>query len=397
MAAEFLTSRSQGRAVLQLSAQEKQERKQRQLARYGRTYRAGLQEQISDMKAHLHMLETRHDEYRRYKSFVDMIDRQLFFQPSITHDKKEQGDRPQKTITNLESSLKVSLKAQMLREHVPLQYRPPGKNDTVQLGQATTANKGLDGNNKTTRIETNLPLDSKELRSVPELKRDVNERAGAKFQAQKLAASFTGAASLDKYAAPDLNPTWKQKITGFDPLKSRVRESKSVGRSDRQPWFIPAGENMTAFDRAISARLNELNPPEIKPPHDTSRLKGAFNFNAENTRRTTNEAHRAKIRAEAEIKRAQVPLEYRAQPYDPEPQAQDLKSRVQSGVKGAQDALKNKWEGFRAGEQDRHEQQAQAEKPRVKMSDTFNRGSFEGVDKTGQDHLAEEGLGFDAP
>ena len=55
-----------------------------------------------------------------------------------------------------------------------------------------------------------------------------------------------------------------------------------------------------------------------------------------------------------------------------------LKGRTQSTFKDAQDALKSKWGNFKAREQKAPENEPEVKKPRAKMSDAFNKGSFEG-------------------
>ena len=142
------------------------------------------------------------------------------------------------------------------------------------------------------------------------------------------------------------------------------------------------------------AQQRREHPPKEEKRHDTSTMKGQFNARA-TEKFTTNEAHRAKTRAEAEVKRSQVPPEYRAKPYNSEqpakPQEQDLKGRAQSTFKDAQDALKNKWENFRAREQKAPENEPVVEKPRAKMSDVFNKGSFESGDiKNDPNHSKDE-------
>ena len=189
-------------------------------------------------------------------------------------------------------------------------------------------------------------------------------------------------------------------------IEERQRSSSIKEPSAPQPkkqmrssWHIPASEKTKPMMESINKKMAEMKreqPQREKPQHDLNRMKGQFNATAENTKRTTNEAHRAKTRAEAEVKRAQVPPEYRAKPYNSEqpakPQEQDLKGRAQSRVKDAQDALKSKWGSFRAGEQKAPEDEPEAEKPRAKMSGTFNKESFGAHEEVAQeqDHSIDE-------
>ena len=394
-----ILNRKESRAVIKLTESEKQARAERQKTRYSRTYRAGLHEQIREMKHNLEILKTKSQEYTRYKGFVEQIERELDKQPSKVFD-AQQNQKTEKHTTNQESILKLALKANIAREQIPDEYRPKAGFKLTNL--KPVANKPLTDIrndqsrtvNNTHSIETKTPIESNKIGGISESKTSIVIGAEAKVISEKSRMVFNTKAALDPKVLNDPNPPYRQAIRNFDPLKWQQE------KPENKSWLTRGSDKTKPMTDMINSKMTEMRteqPQAPKPPHDLNRLKGAFNFNAENTKRTTYEAHRAKTRAEAEMKRAQVPPEYRAKPYDPEPQAQDLKGRVQSGIKGAQDALKSKWDGFKAGTQNPPEPQDEAEKPRVKMSDTFNRGSFEGVKKTGQDHSPEEGLGFDPP
>lgn len=56
---------------------EKFERQERQLARYGRTFREGIHSQIREMKEKLETLYSREVEHKKYRTFVTMIETEV--------------------------------------------------------------------------------------------------------------------------------------------------------------------------------------------------------------------------------------------------------------------------------------------------------------------------------
>ena len=116
-------NRKESRAAIKLTESEKQVRAERQKTRYGRSYRAGLHEQIRDMKQNLEILKNKQQEYTRYKGFVEKIERELDKQPSKVFD-AQQNQKIETHTTNQESILKLALKANIVREQIPRAYRP---------------------------------------------------------------------------------------------------------------------------------------------------------------------------------------------------------------------------------------------------------------------------------
>ena len=120
---ELLFTRILNRESLRLSEQESQARGVRQNFRYGQSYRAGIHEQMQTMKTRLKIMEETHDHSRKYKSFVDSIEKTLAEHPAI---KFTESARP-KTITDLEFSIRIKLKAGLLREGIPEIFKPSKK------------------------------------------------------------------------------------------------------------------------------------------------------------------------------------------------------------------------------------------------------------------------------
>ena len=343
---------------------------ERQKTRYGRTYRAGLHEQIREMKQNLEILKTKSQEYTRYKGFVEKIERELDKQPSKVFE-AQQNPKTEKHTSNQESSLKLALKASVARDQIPAEYRPKegfkltSLKPIAEKSPKDIRNDKAGISNDTHSVETKLHIESNKIEGVSESKISIKMAIEAKAVSEKSRGVFNTKGALDPKVLSDPNPPYRQAIRNFDPLKSQL------AKPENKSWLTRGSDKIKPMTDMINSKLAEIRkdqPQTPKPPHDLGRLKGAFNFNAENTKRTTYEAHRAKNRAEADMKRAQIPPEYGAKPYDPEPQAQ-------SGIKGVQDALKSRWESFKTGSQNPPE----PEKPRVKMSNTFNRESFEGI------------------
>ncbi len=255
LAAGLVVNRTATRAALKLTAEEKQARKERQTIRYGRSYRTGLHQRIKEMKQNMALVTAKKEDFRRYKSFVDTIDKEIKkHSPSITTHFKEQNPPPARRVTDKEVNLKLHLKAEMIRAHIPEQYRAPSpfKGDRKTLTSTTAVNQILQTKNEPIRIEK---------------------------------------PDIPKAQAP-------VKTVTSDP-------------ADRKSWFIPASDKMRPLQRSIEAKLRELQQDAPK-----QRPSSFFKEQEAPQRTATYIQVREKVRAEAEIKRAKVPPEYRAEPYE---------------------------------------------------------------------------------
>lgn len=364
-----ILNRKESRAAIKLTESEKQARAERQKTRYGRTYRAGLHEQIREMKQNLEILKTKSQEYTRYKGFVEKIEKELDKHSLREEHSLETSQVKSRFTTNQESSLNLALKASIARDQIPAEYRPKEGFRLTSLkpilpkSPKDIRNDKIIISNNTHSVETKNTIESNKISGVSESKTSIKAGVEAKAVSEKSRGVFNTRGALDPKVMSDPNPSYRQTIRNFDPLKSQQE------KPENKSWLTRGSDKTKPMTDMINSKVAEMRKEQPQVPkllHDLGRLNGAFNFNAENTKRTTYEAHREKNRAEAEMKRAQMPPEYRAKPYDSEPQAP-------SGIKGVQDALKSKWEGFRAGTQNPPE----PKKTRVKMSNTFNRESFE--------------------
>ena len=190
---ELLFTRILNREALKLSEQEYQTRMIRQNFRYHRSYRVGVHEKINTMKTRLNKLEEMTASYKRYKGFVDSIEKALSESPSIKFS--ETSRSPDKVITTQEAIIKVTLKADLLREYVPDKFKPS--------------------------VEKN----------IPKLSKDLN--------AHRSAESLTEIKPLPINAATEASA--EPKTT----LPSR----------ERKDWFIPANDVMRSFQQSIDDEL----------------------------------------------------------------------------------------------------------------------------------------------
>ncbi len=140
---ELLFARILNRQALNLTSQEYQTRMLRQNFRYRKSYRVGIHEQIKTMRTRLHILEDMHSSHTKYKAFVVSIEKAIAKSPTIHFAEKPQG----KSITTQESAIKLTLKADLLREGVPEKFKAtedkeisrPAKSFKTQSPEVLTA------------------------------------------------------------------------------------------------------------------------------------------------------------------------------------------------------------------------------------------------------------------
>lgn len=132
---ELLFARILHRQALNLSNQEYQSRMMRQNFRYGRSYRTGIHEQIQTMRTRLHVLEDMQTSYKKYKAFVNSIEKAIAKSPTIQFANKPQA----RFITTQESAIKLTLKSNLLREGIPEKFQPTKETATPSLAKAFNA------------------------------------------------------------------------------------------------------------------------------------------------------------------------------------------------------------------------------------------------------------------
>lgn len=300
LAADLLVNRKAASAAINITTEEKQARKERQNIRYGRTYREGLHHQIREMKQNMAIVEAKKEDFYRYKSFVDSIDRELKKpSPSIAKNFKEQAPPPARQVTDKEVNLKLHLKAEMIRSQFPEQYRAPSalKGDRKTLANSTAINQILQ--------------------------------------------TKTAPINLDKSPPHPKSETIATKPYTTEP-------------ADRKSWFIPASDKMRPFQHSIETALEAQRKAEPQQRPSNTETQSSFAKAQEGPHKTATYSQvREKVRAEAEAKRAKVPPEYRAEPYERSDSAtENPQTKGQSAFSKAA--------------------KTESTPPRPRMSDTFN-------------------------
>ncbi len=349
LAADLLVNRKEVKAVLKLTAEEKQARKERQTIRYGRNYREGLHTKIKEMKHNMALVEAKKDAFRNYKSFVNTIERQLDKYPSITLSKEP--DQPKRQITDREINLKLHLKAEMIRANIPEKFRAssPMKGQRQTLTTSTAVNKILQTQKEPIRLDKTI-----------EIKPTV--KAEAKIRTAAIRAEFN-----EKVRA---EPSLKAQAEYKKPMRVRIKgieqaiaERQAVTPEtskpeDRKNWFTPASERTRHMTDAIDKAIRQQRAAQPLPERPATQTQEKFSKAQERPQKTATYSQvREKVRTEAETKRANTPPEYRAEPYD--------SPREESQATATEETPRSTF--TRATEA---ENAPKASKPR--MSDTFN-------------------------
>lgn len=255
---ELLFTRILSREALRLTEQELQARNVRQNFRYGQSYRTGIHQQIQTMKTRLKIMEETHEQCRKYKSFVDKIEKALADYPAIRFTESAKL----KTITNQETIIKIKLKAELLREGIPEIFKP-----------------------------------SKE---PPRITEPINKQG-----------SVPPSKAQEPERTADLVPA--------TPLKSDT-EKASLSGPERKEWHIPASEKTRAFQVQVERELEigRLQNPEPLLNKESSPLQRAFSKVSQNKspeKIMKNEDVINRTKETAATIRAQMPPEYKAETY----------------------------------------------------------------------------------
>lgn len=294
---DLLFNRILNREALRLSEQESQARIVRQNFRYGRSYRTGIHEQIREMKTRLSMLEESHENYRKYKSFVDSIEKTLAENPAIKFTESAKT----KTITDLEFSTKLKLKAELLREGVPEIFRPPkempritepiNKQGTIPLSKADAEKPAPPS---AERKDWLIPASEKTRSLQQHIEKELRNRG-----------QQTPAPQLDKEPSP-------------------MRSAFNSASQNKPPEKFTTTEYVREKVREEAATIREKMPPEFRAESYTDNtpksatMSGAFNRASQSSqpaKHTTNEYVREKIKEEAATIREKMPPEFKAKPY----------------------------------------------------------------------------------
>ncbi|MFN7114666.1 MAG: MobQ family relaxase [Alphaproteobacteria bacterium] len=294
---ELLFNRILNRESLRLSEQESQARIVRQNFRYGRSYRTGIHEQIQTMKTRLSMLEETQTSYRKYKSFVDTIERTLAENPAVKFTESAKNN----TITDLELSTKLKLKAELLREGIPEIFRPP---------------------KETPRITE--PINKKG--AIPQPKADAEKPAPLSTERKDwLIPASEKTRGLQQHIEKELaNRGQQTPAPQLDKEPSPMRSAFNSVSQNKPPEKFTTTEYVCERVREEAATIREKMPPEYKAepyPDNTPKsatMSGAFNRASQRgqpAKHTTSEYVREKVKEEAATIREKMPPEFKAEPY----------------------------------------------------------------------------------
>lgn len=328
MASDLLFRRQEGQGLMALTTEERLARASRQQARYGRIYRSGVHEQIGEMKTLIFILDARQAEYLRYERFVRAIEAAVLNRPSMA-SRQLVGAGMARGITTAESTLKLQLKAMMVRETIPADYQHPAFKNSVQTQKNTPANVSENTIHKsnTARIETTINnINNNILHDKYRLRYQMNIAAQPVKSLESLTGLFRDQAPSAKAVMIDQHPAWKQPIRGFDPLASQVKAGASSSSlkelARRERWFIPAGENTRSLENTIRYDLERMRENgtirKINPTQDDSlrtRFAG-YDMRHNSGKITSNQEVIERLKERAVEVRERVPTAYRKPAYE---------------------------------------------------------------------------------
>lgn len=348
-AKEFLALRTEGQIKRALSESEKTERHERQIARYGRTYRESIHCQIREMKDKIETLQSRETEYKKYRSFVTMIETEVMkLRASQAHtlntpQKPDMGDlapvTPTKPPEQVKPSSKTSEKPTGTQAKVPDEHKPSPKAERLQktFGKAQTEKKSP------AQPKTEKPVHAKAPTSA-------ETKTGTTKPVETKTSTAAQTPNPKEYKI-EANAQTKQML-GKIQTELKAQKAQEAATKPEKPHA--AGK-----DEGLKGQFRKPEQPPVKE-----------------------EDHRRKTKAEAEKKRQDIPSEYRAPPYTKEELNPNRKSEQKSGPKSATsqqgesvfDKFKKMWKQETAKPQSNSEQPKQA-KPRRPMSASFNQAA----------------------
>lgn len=302
LSSRFIKERLQGHARISFSHEERHTRAQRQLARYGQSYRLGIHEQMQEMKDNLYKLESTTRHLRYYRQLVERIERELKTLPSLLFKQEAiaaylsalPAAKPisykEKLITNTEVILKTSLRADLLREQIPPVYRP----ESLKAGSLREGFKA--SSTMIESVQVSLP-----------------------FKAATFQASHQAEGSADQ-------PSWKikapQEIRSITAYIQNHHDEKAL----RRAWFTPATDKIKTLQESIDSQLPEARErvfgrkesatEDLKTIPSIRTLFNAHRNDELVNRQVKNSEVIDKIKAEAQRLREIVPEQYRREGYE---------------------------------------------------------------------------------
>jgi hypothetical protein len=341
-AKEFLVLRTEGQIKRALSESEKTERHERQIARYGRTYRESIHSQIRDMKDKIETLQSRETEYKKYRSFVTLIETEVMkLRASQAHtlNTPQKPDMsslapviPAKPSEQVKPTAKPSEKPTGTQAKVPDEHKPSPKAERLQesFGKAQ---------NEKQPPKTEKPVHAKSQTSG-EIKTDAQKPVETK--------TATGAQSHNpKDYKIEANAETKQML---DKIHTELKAQKAQEAAHK-----PEKQKPTGKDEGLKGQFRKPEQPPVKEAD-----------------------HQRKTKTEADKKRQDIPPKYRAPPYTKEELNPNRKSEPKASTsqqgESVFDKFRKMWKQESAKPQSNPEQPKQA-KPRRPMSSSFNQAA----------------------
>ena len=345
-AKEFLELRTQGQIKRALSESEKIERHERQLARYGKIYRESIHSQIAEMKDKIETLQSREVEYKKYRSFVTMIETEVMklraSQAYIlnTPQKPDVGGITPSTLAKTPEQTKPAAKATEkpieAKAKVPEEHKLSPKAEKLQetFGKAHSEKQQA----TSTKAEK---LQQVKTSTSAEIKTDTAKSVETK--------TSTGTQSSNpKDYKIEANAQTKQML---DKIQTELKVQKAQEAAQK-----PKPDKSTGKDEGLKGKFRKPEQPPVKE-----------------------EDHQRKTKAEAAKKRQDTPPEYRAPPYTKEELNQKQNSEPKASTapqsESVLDKFKKMWKQESAKPQSNSEQPKQQAKPRRPMSSSFNQAA----------------------
>ena len=348
-AKEFLTIRTEGQIKRELSQAEKAERHERQIARYGKTYRESIHSQIAEMKDRIETLQSRGVEYNKYRSFVTMIETEVMklrVSQTVALNTPQKPDISSPLVTSTAKApeqakppSKAEGQVQEAKGKISEEYKPSPKIEKLQevFGKAQNEKQPTvinvkpekDTQAKPTPVNTAAYTDTKQETAKPTEAKATTTQSHTNLKDYKIEA----------------NPQTQKML---DKIQTELKHHKAQEAVQKQEQPKTAEK-----EEGLKGQFCKPEPPAVRQ-EDVIR----------------------KTKAEAEKKRQDIPPEYRAPPYtkeelNPRPQSEPKATDSPQG-ESVLDKFKKMWKQEAA-------QPKQSEpdkiKPRRPMSSSFNQAA----------------------
>ncbi|HNS44169.1 MAG TPA: MobQ family relaxase [Alphaproteobacteria bacterium] len=371
-AKEFLSIRTEDQIKRALSESEKEERHERQIARYGRIYRESIHSQIAEMKNKIETLQSRETEYKKYRSFVTMIETEVMkLRATQTHalntPQKPDIGTPltapaAKAIEHTKAPSKVDGQIQETKGKVPEEYKPSPRTETLQ----TSFDKAQPDKQPRASNRRDASVQEKATPSITQTIPSEAERATTRPAEEKShTSSLQERQTTTKITGVKISAPVEQRT---DPKNYKIEANAQTKQMlDKIQTELKAQKNQEALQKQEQSQTTEK----------VDGLKGKFR--KLESPPIKEEDFLRKTKAEAERKRQDIPPEYRAPPYteaelhpklQPEP-----KTAHPPQDEGVLDKFKKMWKQETSKPQSNPDQPKQQAKSRKPMSSPFNQAA----------------------